>query len=99
MLSTYERYIQALLWNQKYKLARAQIKRLKSKFPDENRVFSLEATYGMYTSNFGISLDRYQSILKKETSSFDGNLGIANAYRASGNDMKAYEYAFATHTG
>ncbi len=96
VLSTYERYIQALLWNQKYKLARNQIQKLKSKFPNENRVFSLEATYGMYTSNFGISLDRYQSILKKETSSFDGNLGIANAYRASGNDMKAYEYAFAT---
>ena len=95
-LATQERYVQALLWNQKYKKAKAALSNLKSGFPDNNKVSSLEATYGMYTSNFGISLDRYSTILGNEASSFDGNLGIANAYRASGNDMKAYEYAFKT---
>ncbi len=95
-LATQERYVQALLWNQKYKKAKGELSNLKSGFPDNNKVSSLEATYGMYTSNFGISLDRYSAILSNEASSFDGNLGIANAYRASGNDMKAYEYAFKT---
>lgn len=97
-LSAEERYVQALLWNRKFSTARLEIKRLDSIFPDENRVVSLEATLGMYTSDFKTSLNRYQTILDKEKNSFDGNLGIANAYRASGLDMKAYEYAFNTLT-
>ncbi|WP_109302577.1 lipopolysaccharide assembly protein LapB [Aquimarina sp. AU474] len=95
-LSTQERYIQALLWNRKFSQAKTEIGKLKTKLPNEARVLSLEATYGMYTSNFGISLDRYNTILNTSQNSFDGNLGIANAYRAAGLDMKSYEYAFKT---
>ncbi len=95
-LSTHERYIQALLWNTKFGIAKTEIEKLKEQFPDHNQIKSLEASLGMYTSNFKVSLDRYTSILEKDRSSFDGNLGIANAYRASGSDMKAYEFAFKT---
>ncbi len=95
-LSTQERYIQALLWNKKYRTANNYIEALQSKYPDQSRVLSLQATHGMYTSNFKTSLKRYQAILDKEPGSFDGNLGIANAYRASGLDMKSYAYAFKT---
>ncbi|WP_246848983.1 lipopolysaccharide assembly protein LapB [Aquimarina sp. U1-2] len=95
-LSTQERFIQALLWNRKYKKAKLEIKKLREEFPNLNRISNLEATYGMYTNNFDISLDWYKLILNNEQNSFDGNLGIANAYRALGLDSKAYEYAFKT---
>ncbi|MDY8134642.1 tetratricopeptide repeat protein [Aquimarina sp. 2201CG5-10] len=94
--SAQERYIQALLWNQKFKLAKVEIEKLKSSSINKNQVAGLEASLGMYTSDFKMSLDRYQSILKSEVKSFDGNLGIANAYRAAGQDLKTYEYAFTT---
>ncbi|MBQ0733837.1 tetratricopeptide repeat protein [Aquimarina celericrescens] len=95
-LSTQERYIQALLWNRKFKAASEAIDRLKSLYPDDARVLALQATSGMYTSNFDTSIQNYRAILVKQRSSFDGNLGIANAYRALGEDMKSYTYAFKT---
>ncbi len=95
-LSTKERYIQALLWNRKFNLAAAEIKKLEKQYPNTTRVQSLQATHGMYTSNFKKSLQNYTTILKKQPKSFDGNLGIANAYRATGNDLKSYEYIFKT---
>lgn len=95
-LATQERYIQALLWNRKYKIATAEIKKLALLYPDNTRVESLKATHGMFTSNFENSIKNYKSILKKQPKSFDGNLGIANAYRATGSDMKSYQYTFNT---
>ncbi|SEL66403.1 Tetratricopeptide repeat-containing protein [Aquimarina amphilecti] len=96
LLSSYERYVQALFWNRKFKDAKTSIDELKNKYPGNSKLSSLQATYGMYTSDFGMSLDQYSTILDSDKSSFDGNLGIANAYRASGLDMKAYEFAFKT---
>ena len=96
LLSARERYIQALLWNAKYRQAREELSRFNRLYPDENRIKSLSATYGMYTADFKSSVDTYNTILDKDQGSFDGNLGIANAYRATGQDMKAYEYAFKT---
>lgn len=95
-LSTYERYIQALLWNRKFNLAKTEIKNIETQYPNESRVWSLEATHGMYTSNFKTSLEKYASILADNSGSFDGNLGIANAYRAVGDDKKSFGYAFKT---
>ncbi len=95
-LSTKERYIQALLWNRKFKTAALEIDRLVEQFPNTARIASLQASYGMYTSDFDKSIEKYTSILEKEKQSFDGNLGIANAYRATGQDVKSYEYIFKT---
>ena len=96
LLTARERYVQALLWNAKYRQVRQELNRFDQLYPDENRIRSLSATYGMYTSDFKTSLDAYDEILNTKKSSFDGNLGIANAYRATGKYMKAYEYAFKT---
>ncbi|WP_378178679.1 tetratricopeptide repeat protein [Aquimarina sp. SS2-1] len=96
LLSSYERYIQALFWNRKFKAAKAAIDELQNKYPGNSKLLGLQASYGMYTSDFRMSLDQYNKILDSDKSSFDGNLGIANAYRASGLDMKAYEFAFKT---
>ncbi|KAA1243292.1 hypothetical protein [Aquimarina sp. RZ0] len=94
--SAKERYIQALLWNQKFSTATQEIEKLQSAYPNNNSVLSLSASSGMYTSHFKKSIKNYTQILSVSESSFDGNLGIANAYRATANDMKAYEYAFKT---
>ncbi|MHA7056312.1 tetratricopeptide repeat protein [Aquimarina sp. M1] len=96
LLNSYERYVQALFWNRKFKDAKTSIDELKNKYPDNSKIASLQATYGMYTSDFKMSVNEYTTILDSDKSSFDGNLGIANAYRASGLDMKAYEFAFKT---
>ncbi len=95
-LSTQERYIQTLLWNSIFTTAKEQIEQLQLIYPDNTRVLALQATYGMYSSRFKNSIKKYTKILEKDTTSFDGNLGIANAYRAVGKDMKSYEYAFKT---
>ncbi len=95
-LATKERYVQALLWNREFANAREVIEKLKVQFPGNTRILALSAASGMHTSDFKKSIKIYEQILAKDTSSFDGNLGIANGYRAVGNDMKAYEYAFKT---
>ena len=88
-----ERYIQALLWNSKFKVAEQEIAQLTAVYPENTKTPSLLATYGMYTGNFKKSIATYQEMLAKDSTSFDGNLGIANAYRAQGNLTKAYAYA------
>lgn len=89
---TRERYIQALIWNKKYKLADAKIEELKPKYGNENWLLALSATLAIYRSDFKESVAYYATILENDDKSFDGNLGIANAYYASGeidNSIKA----------
>jgi len=88
-----ERYIQALIWNGKYGTAKEAINALEIKFPNEKCIATLKATLGMYTGHFRKSIEEYKAILEKDSTSFDGNLGIANAYRAQGNLDEAYAYA------
>lgn len=88
---TLERYTQAHIWNKKYKDAKVQIKEYNLVFPNENWVLALEATLNIYKSNFKNSIQNYQNILVNDSLSFDGNLGIANAYFANGEPVKAYQ--------
>jgi thioredoxin-like negative regulator of GroEL len=81
---TQERNVQALIWNKKYKLAETQINELNTKYANENWLLALSATLAIYRSDFKESIKYYASILKNYDKSFDGNLGIANAYYASG---------------
>ena len=95
-IATMERYIQALLWNRKFTQANHGIQQLKTEFHDIENILSLEATYCMYTGNFTSAIGSYSDIIDKNKRSFDGNLGIANAYRAIGDDLKAYTFAYRT---
>jgi hypothetical protein len=88
---TKERYVQALIWNKKFKEAEIKIKEYKIAYPNENWVLALSATLGMYRSDFKESIEDYQNILKNDSKSFDGNLGISNAFFADGEPLKAYE--------
>lgn len=98
LITASERYIQALIWNGKYREARTAITNLTTSYPSNNRVAALEATLGMYTGTFSKSIAVYQAILEKDSTSFDGNLGIANAYRAQGNLDLATAFAKKTLT-
>ncbi len=93
LITASERYIQALIWNGNYREARSAIASLTTTYPTNNRVAALEATLGMYTGTFSKSIAVYKAMLEKDSTSFDGNLGIANAYRAQGNLDKATAFA------
>jgi len=95
---TQVRYIQALIWNKKYKDAKILIDHLIEKHPNENWILALRATLNIYKSNFKNSVLDYNSILKNESSSFDGNLGKANALKAIGKYNAAYKSAENTLT-
>jgi lipopolysaccharide biosynthesis regulator YciM len=91
---TTERYIQALIWNKKYGTAAAEISKiLNYNEAPENWMLSLRATLNIYKSDFKKSLKDYDLILHKDSASFDGNLGKANALKASGYYLKAYKSA------
>lgn len=87
---TTERHIQALIWNKKYKKAGILINDLIKKQPNKNWVLALRATLNIYKSNFKKSISDYNSILKNDSSSFDGNLGKANALKALSKYDEAY---------
>ena len=93
ILRTKERYVQALIWNANYKEAKNYIDLLKETHLESIQVLALEATLGMYTGDFKNSINTYQKILEKDSSSFDGNLGIANAYFANSQALKAKDAA------
>lgn len=90
---TKERYTQALIWNKKYKKAKITIDELLVEHPNENWVLSLLATLNTYKGNFKESLANYNNVLKNDSLSFDGNLGKANAQKASGMYDEAYQAA------
>ncbi|MFT4780421.1 MAG: tetratricopeptide (TPR) repeat protein [Psychroserpens sp.] len=90
---TTERYVQALIWSKKYKPAARLIDTLITQYPDENWVLALRATLNIYKSNFKDSLEDYNRILFNDSTSFDGNLGKANALKALGYYDDAYNSA------
>jgi tetratricopeptide (TPR) repeat protein len=90
---TKERYAQALIWNRKYKKADILIQKLNNEYPNKNWVLSLRASLNIYKSNFEKSINDYNRILKNDTTSFDGNLGKANALMASGYFIESYKSA------
>ncbi len=93
---TKERYVQALIWNKKYKKANTLIKELISSNPNENWVLALRATLNTYKGDFKNSLSDYNTILVNDINSFDGNLGKANALKASNLFNDAYDAANTT---
>ena len=97
-IQTLERYTQALIWNKKFKEAELKIKDLIKKYGEENWILSLRATLGMYRSDFKETITDYEKILKKDSLSFDGNLGSTNAYFANGEIKKTYNGVFNTLT-
>lgn len=93
---TYDRYVQALIWNRKFIMARRVIDSLENQHPNRNWIYALKATLGLYTGEPKKSILSYNTILKKDSTSFDGNLGKANALFAADKIIPAYHSAFNT---
>jgi len=93
---TYDRYIQALIWNRKFITAKNEIQSLELKYPNRNWIYALKATLGLYTGDSKVSIKNYDAILKNDSASFDGNLGKANALFAADRIIPAYKMAFET---
>lgn len=93
---TQERYVQALIWNKKYKIAETKIAELNTQYANENWLLALSATLAIYRSDFKDSIKYYEAILVNDSKSFDGNLGIANAYYASGEIDKSVDAVYQT---
>ncbi|TDT47599.1 Flp pilus assembly protein TadD [Maribacter spongiicola] len=88
--NTYDRYVQALIWNKKFISARKKIDSLEAHFPNRNWIYALKATLGLYTGDAKSSVESYDRILVNDSASFDGNLGKANALFASDKILPAY---------
>ncbi len=93
---TYDRYIQALIWNSKFNAAKRIIDSLQMQHPNRNWIHALKATHGLYTGNSKASIKSYNAILKNDSASFDGNLGKANAMLAADRIIPAYQNAYNT---
>ncbi len=87
---THERYVQALIWNRKFILARRQIDNLANSYQNRNWVYALRATLHLYVGESKNSITNYNALLKNDSTSFDGNLGKANALFAADQIDKAY---------
>lgn len=85
-----ERYAQALIWNQLYRDAENYLDSLTILYPKQNWVYGLHAMLETYKRDFNKSVDFYTLMLDQDSSSFDGNLGLANAYKA----IRRYDDAF-----
>lgn len=93
---TYDRYVQALIWNRKYIKAKTEIAELDTKYTNRNWLYALKAMLGLYTGSPKKSVANYDAILKNDSASFDGNLGKANALFAADRIVPAYNAAFGT---
>jgi tetratricopeptide (TPR) repeat protein len=93
IMDSQERYIQALIWNGKYQQARTSIDSLTDRLGSNSRIVAMSASLSVYTGQINKGIEYYQTILLTDSTSFNGNLGIANAYRGQGNLAKAYEFA------
>ena len=91
-----ERFVQALLWNKKYKNARTQLDSLEIAYGEEAWILGLEASYGLYSGRTKSSLKNYEELLERNPTSFDGNLGKANALFANDRMHEAYRATYNT---
>jgi len=92
VIKTKERYVQALIWNKKFKKAETKIRSLLDEQPEKSWIIALRATLYTYKREFNKSLSAYNKILRIDSTSFDGNLGKANALKA----LRRYDEAYAS---
>lgn len=85
-----ERYVQALIWNKSFKSAESCLDRLDVNHAEQNWLLGLKAMLNVYKRDFKKSILYYKKMLDNDSTSFDGNLGLANAYKAVDKYDEAY---------
>ncbi len=91
-----QRYVQALIWNGLYKDAEVYLSNLPANRLNQNWALGLRAMLHVYKRDFNKSIALYKLMLENDSSSFDGNLGLANAYKAVDKYDEAYIMALQT---
>lgn len=91
-----QQYVSALLWNDKLRAADQYLDQLIEEYPRQADLLSTKAMLLIYMSDYKNGADVYQKFLKDNPSSFNGNLGLADANHALGMDNLAYDGAFRT---
>lgn len=84
--------VNALGWNKDFKGAFSLLENLKQKYPSNLEVLSGFGRINIWSKGFAKGAKVYQELLEKQPSSFDGNLGYADANHAQGLDNESFKY-------
>jgi Tetratricopeptide repeat len=82
----------AYLWNQKINTANTWLKQLEYKYPKRLELTIPKAQLYVFQSRQRKSAAILNSVLQKDSTSFDANLGLADIYLGLGNYLKANQY-------
>ncbi|WP_153796738.1 tetratricopeptide repeat protein [Foetidibacter luteolus] len=88
--------ITALGWNEKFKQAFAELDSLQRQFPESNDVLLKRAGLLTWNKEYGRSAGLFKQALAEQPSSFDGNLGCADALFAQELDDESKKYVLKT---
>lgn len=88
--------LNALLWNYQLKKAKEYYQSLADESGNDASVLFAGAQLAMYDAHFEKGVGYYLSGLKKDSISFAGNLGLADALHALKQDSESYQVAFKT---
>ena len=91
-------YVTVLLWNNQLKEADQYLQQVNQEYPGNKEVLASQAEVLIYLSDYAKGVQKYRQFLVRDSSSFKGNLGMADAHHALGLDDLAYAGAFKTLT-
>jgi tetratricopeptide (TPR) repeat protein len=96
-LKAYLGKVMALGWNEKFHQAFDLLDSLERVFPaNKNDVLIKKATLNTWNKDYALSADVFKKVLEKVPSSFDANLGCADALFAQELDVESKTYVMKT---
>ena len=95
-LKAYLGKVMALGWNEKFNQAFALLDSLDQVFVANNNILVKRATLNTWNKDYDISAHLFQKVLEKVPSSFDANLGCADALFAQELDVESKKYVLKT---
>lgn len=91
-LKAYLGLVNAFAWKKDYKSAFVQLDKLRAAYPNNTDVISGYGRINIWSKGFAKAAKYYQSLLSTVPSSFDGNLGYADANHAQGLDNESFKH-------
>jgi len=91
-LKAYLGLVNAYAWKKDFKSAFVQLDKLRTAYPNDVDVISAYGRINIWSKEFTKALKHYQKLLVLVPSSFDGNLGYADASHAQGLDNESFKY-------
>ncbi len=88
--------VMALGWNEKFNQAFTLLDSLDRAFVDNNTILVTRATLNTWNKDYGVSATNFKKVLDKNPSSFDANLGCADALFAQEIDIESKKYVLKT---